>query len=643
MPKKLLLLTLFVSFSIALFSQTLFTYGNKSVSKTEFLKAYNKNPNLEERNNKKALQEYLDLYINYKLKVQAAFNDKLNEQPSFKYESNNFRKQITDNFINEEANIDALIKEAFNRSQNDIELQQIFIEVKPGTDFNQANQQISKAYEALKSGKDFGETCVAFSNDEGTKQSKGKLGYITVFTLPYEFENEAYKLKPGQYSVPFKSNLGYHIFKNISERSAAGKRKIAQILITIPPGATEENKKNFAAIADTVYNKINRGIDFGKLVSEYSTDRASLNNFGVLPEIAVGQYDADFEEKVFSMQHVGDVSKPFVTQYGYHIVKLLEVTPISKDFSEPMTAALIKQQVEKADRLTIAKKSLTKKWMTLCNFKSAVFDEQEFLIFTDSAIKGASLADFKKVTPSTVLFSFTKQKITAGDWSKFVKAIKQSNNSLASYSTITLLREYEKIVCSEYYHDHLIEFNSGLQQQCTEFDEANLLFGAMDKYVWSKASEDSAGLRNFYATHQQKYKWAPGVSAIIITATSKNIADEVVSKLKNNVRQWREIVTSYGTAISTDSSRYENNQLPIKQKIEPFIDFISTPEKINNDEAYTFIYVTAVHTKPDVRTFDDARGLVINDYQQVLEQKWIADLKKKYPVKINETVWNTVK
>ena len=643
MIKKLLLLTTLVSSSHLLFSQTLFTYGNKSVNKSEFLKAYYKNPTVDEHNNKKALKEYLDLYINYKLKVQAAYNEKLNEQPSFKYESNNFRKQITDNFINKEANIDALIKEAFNRSQKDIQLQQIFVEVKPGTDANQANQQITKAYEALKSGKDFGETSITFSNDESTKQNKGKLGYVTVFTLPYEFENEAYKLKPGEYSAPFKSNLGYHVFKNISERPAAGKRKIAQILITVPPGATEESKKNFAVIADTVYNKINRGIDFGKLVSEYSTDRASLNNFGILPEISVGQFDTDFEEKVFGMQHIGDISKPFVTPYGYHIVKLLEVTPVSKDFSEPMTAALIKQQVEKADRLTIAKKSLTKKWMSLCNFKTAVFDEQEFLIFTDSAIKGVSLSEFKKVTPSTVLFSFTKQKITAGDWSKFVKAIKQSSNPLSNYSTIPLLREYEKIVCGEYYHDHLIEFNTGLQQQCNEFDEANLLFGAMDKYVWTKASEDSAGLRNFYTSHQQKYIWAPGLSAIIVTATTKNIADEVAVKLKNNVRQWREIVSSYGTAISTDSSRYENNQLPIKQKVESSIGFISIPEKINNDEAYTFIYVTAVHTQPHVRTFDDARGLVINDYQQVLEQKWIAELKKKYPVKVNAAVWSTVK
>lgn len=643
MIKKILVLTSLVSSSHLLFGQTLFTYGKKSVSKNEFLKAYYKNPNADEQNNKKALKEYLNLYINYKLKVQAAYNEKLNEQPSFKYESNNFKKQITDNFINEEANIDALIKEAFNRSQKDIQLQQIFVEIKPGTDTNQANQVIIKAYEALKSGKEFGETSATFSNDEGAKQNKGKLGYITTFTLPYEFENEAYKLKPGEYSAPFKSNLGYHIFKNVSERAAEGRRKVAQILITIPPGANEESKKNFAAIADTVYNKVNRGIDFGKLVTEYSTDRASLNNFGILPEISVGQYDADFEEKVFGMQHIGDVSKPFATQYGYHIVKLLEVTPISKDFSEPITTSSIKQQVEKADRLTIAKKGLTKKWMSLCNFKIGVFDEQEFLKFTDSAIKGTSLTEFKKVTPSTVLFSFTKQKITAGDWSKFVKAIKQSSNPLSNYSTIPLLREYEKIVCSEYYHDHLIEFNTGLQQQCNEFDEANLLFGAMDKYVWTKASEDSAGLRNFYAMHQQKYKWAPGVSAIIVTATSKNIADEVAVKLKNNVRQWKEIVSSYGTAISTDSSRYENNQLPIKQKIESNIGFVSAPEKINNDEAYTFIYVTAVHTQTEVRTFDDARGMVINDYQQVLEQKWISELKKKYPVKVNESVWSTVK
>ena len=643
MTKKLLLLAGIVSVAQLLYSQTLFTFGTKQVAKAEFLKAYNKNPNPNETDRKKALKEYLDLYINYKLKVQAAYDEKLQQQPAFKYESTNFKKQVADNIINEEANINELVKEAFSRSLRDIRVSQVFVEIKDGVDNMEANKQIQKAYEALQAGKDFAETAALFSNDEGTKQSKGDLGFITVFTLPYEFENEIFKLKQGQYSTPYRSSLGYHIFKNVVDREAVGKRKVAQVLITVPPAATDENRKKFAALADTIYQKAKRGYAFEKLVSEYSTDRASISNFGVLPEITVGSFTTDFEEKIFALQNIGEISKPFATQYGWHIVKLLEKIPVSKDFNDPVTSALIKQQVERADRLQIAKKGLVKKWMSLCKFKAGIFDEKEFLIFTDSAIKGGNVNGFKKVTPTTVLFSFAKQKVTASDWSKFVKAIKQSSSSLANKATMPLLREYEQIVCSEYYHEHLEDFNENLRQQSKEFDEANLLFSAMDKYVWSKAGEDSVGLKNYYNNNSGKYVWAAGASALVITTTTKETADEVIAQLKKDITLWRDVVSNYGTSVVADSSRYEINQFPVKQKVENRVGYITTPEKNAGDEAYTFLYITAVHDKPSKRNFDDARGMVINDYQQILEQKWIAELKKKYPIKINEAVWNTVK
>lgn len=642
MSKKWILLALGAGFSQMLFSQTLFSYGTKQVGKEEFLKAYNKNPN-PNGSRKDGLKEYLNLYINYKLKVQAAYDEKLNEQPSFRYESANFKKQVADNIINEEANVKELVKEAFSRSQKDIHVAQVFIEVKAGTDTLAAYKEIQKAYAQLKAGKNFGETSAAFSNDESTKQTKGDLGYITVFTLPYEFENEIYKLKPGEFSAPYKSSLGYHIFTNISERSAEGKRKVAQVLITIPAGSTDDAKKNFATVADTVYRKALRGYSFDKLVAEYSTDRASLYNKGVLPEIAVGQFSGDFEQKAYQLKTINEISKPFLTNYGWHILKLIEVTPISKSFDDVVATALLKQQVERDDRIAIAKKSLIQKWMKLCKFKAEPIDEKELVTYSDSAATNHSITSFKKITPQTVLFSFAKQKVTGDDWAKFIKATKQSGSPLSNKSYLDIYKEYQRIVANEYYHDHLEDYNENLQQQSKEFDEANLLFGAMDKHVWSKAGEDSTGLQKHYTANASKYMWATGVSALIVTCTSKDLANEVIGKLKTNIGDWRNIVSSYGTTVVADSSRYEQNQLPVKQQIENKVGFISTPEKNSSDESYTFLYVTALHNKAEQRSFEDARGMVINDYQQVLEEKWLNELKRKYPVKVNDTVWSQVK
>lgn len=643
MLHKILFLTAFVGTSIFGFSQPLFTYGKKQVTKAEFLKAYNKNPSLEETNRKKALEDYLQLYINYKLKVQSAYDDKLHEQESFKYESANFKKQIAENIINNEANINELVKEAFERSQKDIEVAQVFVELKPGVDNIEATKQIQKAYSLLKEGKDFGEIAATYSNDESTKQTKGYLGFITAFTLPYEFENEIYRLKKGEFSAPYKSSFGYHIFKVLGERPAAGKRTVAQVLITVPKDATNEAKQKFAANADTVYNRAVRGVAFEQLVVEFSTDRASMGNNGIMNEISVGQLDPYFEQQAYALTTVGSINKPFQTQFGWHILKLIEVTPVGKDFNDAVTAVLLKQQVERADRLTLAKKALVKKWMKLCNYKAGIFDEKEFLVYTDSAAKDAPVASFKKVMPTTVLFSFTKQKVTAADWAKFVKAIKQSGSSLSFKSTPDLLKEYEQIVCAEYYQEHLEDFNESLKEQSKEFDEANLLFGAMDKNVWAKAGEDTTGLKAYYTQHASKYTWAPGISALVFTVTNETTANEVIDSLKNNYANWRLWIANFSNNVISDSSRFENNQLPINQAIENKVGFISKPEKNNSDGSYTFMYVTEVHNNTAIRNFDDARGLVTNDYQQVLEQKWIAELKKKYPVKVNDVVWKTVK
>lgn len=632
----------FVATSV--FSQTLFSYGKNKVEKAEFLKAYNKNPNPNDTvDRKKALAEYLDLYINYKLKVQSAYDDKLNEQATFKYESNNFKKQIAENYINNEANINELIKEAFNRSQKDIKLSQVFIEFKPGLDLVEATKQINKAYAALRDGKDFGDVAAEFSNEEFTKQQKGNLGYITAFSLPYEFENEIYKLKQGEFSTPYKSAIGWHIFKNVQERKALGKRKVAQVLIAFPKEGNEDIKRKAAENADSVYAMAKRGVSFDRLVAEYSNDKTSVGRNGELGDIGVGQYSADFDEHVFALNKVGEISKPFLTQHGWHILKLLEVIPVGNNFEDAVTAANIRQQVERADRLNSAKRSLINKWMTKCGYKAGVFDEQEFLQFTDSAIRAGNLNSFKKVTPQTVLFSFAKQKIIANDWAKFILATKQSGNSLSTKPTMSIFKEYEKIVCGEYYREHLEEFNPELKAQSKEFDEANLLFSAMDKNVWQKANEDTVGLKKYYNEHKAKYIWQPGISAIVVTANDEEKANEVIDSLKSNFNHWRLFVSGYGNAVIADSNRFENNQLPVSQKITNKVGFISKPEKNVNDGSYTFIYITAVHEKVESRNFDDARGMITNDYQLVLEQQWIAALKKKYPVVVNKEVWKTIK
>lgn len=618
-------------------AQTLFTYGGKPVAKQEFLKAFNKNPTLE-KERRKALNDYLNLYINYKLKVQAGYDEKLDQQPAFQVESKNFKQQIAENLINQEVGINVLLEEAFQRSQKDIHAAHIFIEVPQNGDTVKAFQQIQEAYNDLLAGKNFGEVAASFSSDVATKNANGDLGFITVFTLQYPIENEIFNLKPGNFSKPFHSIFGYHIFKNIEERHALGKRKIAQLLIAIPPNATETDKAKFSKLADSVYGMIVHGEPFETAVSKFSNDTRTVNTGGVLSNIGVGEFDANYETNIFNLKHVGDVSKPFLTSYGYHIIKLLEVVSISNNFNDVATNTGIKQAIEKDGRLAMYKKTKAKKWLVQTQFKQAAFNATDLWAFTDSSLLNKPVKQLQNITDSTVLFSFPKQKIYATNWLQYLN--KQSLQGKQLYTKKMSDFVDENVI--NYYTLHLEEYSPLMQQQAKEFNEANLLFAAMDKHIWGKGGEDTTQLKNYYSTHKEKYQWAAGISALVLTCNSKNLADEVVKKIQVLPNNWRAIMASYGALVIGDSSRYEQQQLPITQTIKNIIGFTSTPEKNAYDDSYTFLYVTALHPQQEQRSFEEARGMVINDYQQILEQQWLDGLKKKYPVKVNDIVWKTI-
>jgi peptidyl-prolyl cis-trans isomerase SurA len=636
-----------IIFSIALFSatqpfaQTLFSYGNKTVSKQEFLAAFNKNPN-PNVDRSKALDEYKNLYINFKLKVQSALDEKLQEGKSFKAESDNFKKQIAENIINEEADAKSLLKEAFDRSQKDIDVSQIF--VASNSDSASARVEIYKAYADLKAGKKFEEVLEKYCNDESIKKAKGSIGYITVFSLPYQIENVVYALKPQGFSTPYKSAYGWHIFKSVSERPAVGKRKMSQILLSYPPDATPEEKAKVDAKADEVYKRVVRGENFGMLAQEYSNDYSTANNKGDMGEVGLGKFNRSFEEQIFSLKNNGDISPMIKTDYGIHILKLVEALPIIKNAEDPIYQASLKLKLDNSDRLAIAKKNLISKWKSLIVFRKAFFNETAAWAFIDSSIQEKSTADLIAVAnDSTLVFAFKKQNIKLFDFIEYVKSVRYSGKESGNKTYPELLDMFEEVSCSEYYKNHLEDYSKSLQAQLKEFDEANLLFAAMDKHVWSKAAEDSVGLKTFFEENKSKYNWQPGISAITVSANSKTLALELFDKIKANPQDWRTIVREEGAKAASDSGRYENEQMPIKSTVDKKVGFISIPEKNNGDESYSFIYITGVFDKVEPRSFEDARGLAMNDYQQLLEKNWLNDLKKKYPIKVNDAVWNTVK
>jgi peptidyl-prolyl cis-trans isomerase SurA len=334
---------------------------------------------------------------------------------------------------------------------------------------------------------------------------------------------------------------------------------------------------------------------------------------------------------------------PFANSYGYNIIKLLEVIPVAPKEDDVVTQATLQQLVEGGDRLALARGNLLKQWLIATKYKRGAYNEADLWAYTDSASTRRMRA-FKGLDSLTVLFSFPNKKITAGDWIRYVQSVNQSGGAAAQRKYPLLLSDYINQTCGEYYRAHIEEFNSAISEQMKEFNEANLLFAITDKYVWGKASLDSAALLQYYSKHQQNYKWAPGVSALTVTANSKQTIDSIAKKVKAAPAAWHSIAFAYNNLITAaDSSRYESGQLPVKQFVPMEAGFASVPEKNETGDAWTFVYVFDVYPQQSQRSFDDAKGMVINDYQNVLESEWLATLKKKYPVKINEQVLNGLK
>lgn len=623
------------------FAQTVFTYGKNTVSKDEFITAFNKNPN-KTTDRKKALKEYLDLYINFKLKVQAAYDAGLDKDPQQLSELENFRRQITDNIINQQANVKSLVTEAFLRSQKDINVAQVFIEVPNGGDTTEAYKKINEAYKAMKEGKDFSKVTEEYSTDADTKQSHGAIGYITAFTLGYQFENVAYSLKPNNFSAPFRSKYGYHIFKNLGERKAAGTRKVEHILIAMPPNATELEKKLTQRKADSVYNLIINHANFEDLARTISNDVSSTGNNGLLPEFGINTYSNDFEEMAFALKKPGDISKPFETSSGYHILKLMEAKPVATDINNTETFAFFQDKVSRDNRMAEAKKAMLSKELKLIKYKPAAFISKDLFAFTDSSLVKSTPVSYKGITENTLLFSFAKKNVRASDWIKYVRGLALSPAGFEGSRMADTYQQFLQQTADEYYKNNLEEFSADFKRQVKEFKEANMLFGIMEKNVWSKANADTSGLQQYYQQHKAKYTWAASADALIITCANQPLANELQTKLTNNLANWRVITGNYTTQVSADSGRYELGQLPVFERTNFEAGILTYPVKNTPDATYTFNYIIKVYNQPAVRSFEDARGMVISDYQQVLEEKWIAELKKKYPVKVNVAVFNTI-
>jgi peptidyl-prolyl cis-trans isomerase SurA len=630
---KKLLTAICVAAVLSAPAQTLFTYGKDVVSAPDFLRAFQKNnqgPVTE-----KTLREYLDLYIASRLKIKEARDAGYDTLPQLVADLANLRQQILPTYLNDKESLEKMTSEAFSRSQKDIRLAHIFIKAGDG-----AEQKKAQVLQALGKG-DFATIARQYSDDPAAKTNGGDLGWITVFSLPYELENLAYNTPAGKTSAVYQSRAGFHIFRNLGERKALGRVKAAQILLAIPPNSTAATKARLKQTADSLYRRLIAGGDFGKLATAYSNDVISAASNGQMAEFGVGEYDAAFEDTVLKLPKDGVISKPFLTAHGYHIVKRLRLTPVSARLDDN-TKESLRTRIGQSDRTEFLKSLMAQSVLKKAGYRKLSFSDAELQAYTDSVLSYQAPQLRISLQPSTPLLTIGAQKATVAEWTEFAQTARLKRDGSGARPYAQLWDEFVQSMALNYYQEHLEEFNEDFRRQINEFAEGNLFFEIMQREVWTKAQADSAALAAYFQQHKNEYTWKESADAVLFFGSDEAIAKEFYNTLRKRPADWRTTLANYSEQISADSNRFELAQIPGNTKQSLAKGALTMPVVNKADNTVSFAYVLQLHPKPEPRTFQEAKGLVINDYQAQLEKEWVEKLKKKYPVSVDERVWSEV-
>ncbi len=591
----------------------LFSVAGSKVNLDEFQRVYEKNLSIVNDDDQRDLANYLDLYINYKLKLKEAFDLKMDTIASYKREYNKYKNQLLVPYLKDENTEKDLVKEAYERLQKEVNASHILVRVDKNAtpkDTLRAFTKINKARERVLNGEDFSKVAKEMSEDPSAKKNGGKLGYFTAFQMVYPFETAAYTTPVGTVSKPFKTRFGYHIVQVNDLRKAQGEVEVAHIMLK---GVTPKNE----AKIKTIKKELDKGANFENLAKQYSQDGGSAKKGGKLPKFGGGRMVKEFEDIAFSLQKEGDISVPFKTAYGWHIVKLIKKYPLAS-FDEMQES--LKKRVAQGNRAKIIGKSIEKRLLkeygyTVNNTLYTAFQKPDWNNNTDlqSTIPFLRIQD--TLIPVSEFYHFYQKKAR--------------NNSLDK-----VLTEFKGEKSVAYYKEHLADRIPELGYTLKEYQEGLLLFDLMQQRIWEKAEKDSLGLKHFFETHQNNYQWGERVKAKIITCNTKEIADKAYGLLQQNTAfNSLEQLLPKESLIATKEGVFEKKDA-VFPKDFVFTNRLSKP--IKTGEQFVVIRIEGT-VPPQHKILEETRGKVISDYQDFLEKEWIKKLKKRYPVQINQS------
>lgn len=657
MLNRFLILLLAFSFSTALSAQkdkddpVLFSVGETPVHLSEFKYIYSKTNGDKADFSKASLQEYLDLYTNFKLKVKKAREMKLDTISSLKQELDGYRRQLADSYLIDREVTEKLVDEAYTRTKQDVEISHIMINLAPNAspaDTLVAWNKIMEAKKKLDAGDDFASVATAYSTDKSVSKNQGRIGFVTAL-----FPNGFYNLESASYNGPLekvqgpiRTNAGYHLLVVHSRRPARGEVEVAHIMVRLEK-FPDLIKARWAI--DSIYTALQGGANFEELAKSRSQDQATAAKGGYIGFFGINRYEKAFEDAAFNLKADGDYTNPVQSAIGWHIIKRVS---LKRDEPFPVVKSRLQNQIKQDARFELARLKMIERIKKEGNFVEDRTTLNDFIASLE-ADTAKSFLTFKwkaPETPSTKqLFSFGNEKTSLGTFADYcAKASRKRqqmatsgipavvNSLYADYLGETALKHEERLLDTKY-----PEFKSLMR----EYEEGVMLFEVTKMEVWDKASADSVGLEAFYNQHKENYKWEERavLSQFALVEKSKDMVNQIREFSRHNGPD--AVLAKFNTEeekiLSRTEKQYEKGRNEVVDKMEWKVGALSPVEISKRDKSYNFFKLEQL-LPPGQKTLQDARGYVVADYQDHLEKKWLESLRKEYKVKTNEKVFNSL-
>ena len=613
--------------------------NGKEIKLSEFEYLYHKNS--QQQLEKETLEQYVDRFVTYKLKVADAEAQGIDTDAGFQSELNGYRNDIIKPFLEDTTVHEKLVREAYQHKLTNVNIDHFMLGL--GKDYASNQRQLALAdsiRQCILNGENWEDLAQKYSVDPSVRNNKGHYGFIMAGMFPYDFEKVVWETPVGEISKPFKTNYGYHMIRVNAVRPDEGEVHVQHILKLFPRVRvlTDSMKMNTKHKIDSVYLALQNGADFSEVAKTASEDPGSAKNGGELPWFGHGRMVPQFDSVAFALP-VGAMSEPFETNYGYHIIKKLDKrgTPSLEEQRKGIEAGMQRDYRKDAPRLERIKQ-LKQQY----NFKE---NPNLHKYLTDAL---ARYGQYDSTFVHSVLKNSTEPIFTFANQTVPVSALVQHLNSKMKMDNAQAVEYIEGFVehksqdeVMDYYAKNIINDTPEFANLYNEYRDGMLLFEISNRRVWEAAGKDTLGLQSYYDANRAKYNWdSPRFKGIILNAVNDSTLEAVKTDIYSMTGEPMDSITTrlhkkYATNIKMERMLMAKGENPAVDHL-----FFNGPVPSGKYPCAMVLKGGLISAPEELA---DVKGQVTSDYQDVLEKRWVDELKARYPVTINKKVLKKVK